>query len=428
MLKKTSTVIKTRERRGLIVMICAKIGLFLVFLFIALGTAHSTRETLWYVILCGGALAILLATLQLIGNNRLTDAVGYLQLVPDIAAISVLPFLWYLSLNDPAVSRAFLLKTALPPVVYILLVFNSFSLKAELPLVLAFAAAAFQSFLYFHALGDPRVVVTDDFNATVTGPAVHAVSYFTNILFTLLAGVLLFLIARGSRKMVCESASNEVAIAQLSRYFSPNVVETIIGEASLLKPGGTQQNVAVLFSDIRGFTAWCDRHTPAEVLKLLTGYQEFMVCEIFAHGGTLDKYIGDGIMATFGTPLATDDDASGAVRAALAMRERLEAFNAARLDRGEDPVRHGIGIHYGPVIVGNIGAPARLEYTVIGDTVNIASRIEGMCKTLRHDILISQGVRDRLPAELRAATATAGETTLRGSKKPVELFAVSALS
>ncbi|MNR91787.1 Adenylate cyclase 1 [compost metagenome] len=147
--------------------------------------------------------------------------------------------------------------------------------------------------------------------------------------------------------------------------------------------------VTVLFSDIRGFTQMSERMLPEEVVTFLNTYLSRMVQAIFAHGGTLDKYMGDGIMAFFGAPVEVPDHAEHAVKAALAMREALETFNDERIRRGEPPMAIGVGLHTGECVVGNIGTSLRLDYTAVGDVVNTASRLDGLTKEHEADVLMS---------------------------------------
>jgi adenylate cyclase len=207
---------------------------------------------------------------------------------------------------------------------------------------------------------------------------------------------------------------------RLGRYFSPQVaVEIERGSAGL--SDGQWCEVTVLFSDLRDFTTLSEQLDTHEIVKLLNQYFEHMVRLVFEHGGTLDKYIGDGMMAYFGAPLANPGHAGRAVRCALAMRAGLEEINRAREGRGEPALRMGVGLHTGMAVIGSIGAPHRREYTAIGDTVNVAARIEQLTKSLKEDILLSSETRDRAGAELKFKEIS--EELVKGRLASVRVYA-----
>ncbi len=161
----------------------------------------------------------------------------------------------------------------------------------------------------------------------------------------------------------------------LSRFLSPALVEQAQKGQLELKKGGELCEVTILFADIRGFTSMTERSQPQEIVALLNEYFEEMVEEVFAQGGVLDKFIGDCIMAMWGAPVHREDDASRAIRAGVGMMQRLKNYNESRVSQGKSPVGMGIGINTGLAVVGNMGSSKRLEYTAIGDSVNLASRL-----------------------------------------------------
>lgn len=176
--------------------------------------------------------------------------------------------------------------------------------------------------------------------------------------------------------------------AQFQRLLSPNLVDQIVRGALQLDQAGTQREVTMLFADIRGFTAMSERHAPEEMVKILNDYFEVMVDVLFSHGGTLDKYVGDEIIGLFGAPVTLPDAAERAVRCGLEMQRALEEFNLVRESTGAEPITIGIGINTGPVIAGAIGSSRTLQYTVIGDAVNIAARLCNVAKA--GEVLISE--------------------------------------
>jgi adenylate cyclase len=212
----------------------------------------------------------------------------------------------------------------------------------------------------------------------------------------------------------------------LARYFSPNVVEELSKNDEPLKQV-RNQNVAVLFADIVGFTAYADGRSPAEVIATLRLFHERMEREIFRHGGTLDKYLGDGLMATFGTPIAGDSDAVNALRCAQAMLESINELNSERKPRGEPPVRVSIGLHYGEVVLGDIGLN-RLEFAVIGTTVNAASRLEALTRQFSCAIIASDDLVQQARVETgSASTDFAGlvaqpPQAIRGLEQPLGIW------
>lgn len=171
-------------------------------------------------------------------------------------------------------------------------------------------------------------------------------------------------------------AREEVARANYSRFMPEYVVKQLLENPDSFKLGGTNQTITVLFADIRGFTAFAEKEKPEKVVGLLNRYFSAMSEIIFAHGGTLDKYIGDGLMALFGAPTATPDDAKNALKSAVTMQKRVQVLNQELQAEGYTPVNVGIGLHTGEATIGYIGSEQRSEYTAIGDTVNIAARLE----------------------------------------------------
>ena len=229
------------------------------------------------------------------------------------------------------------------------------------------------------------------------------------------------------RALITRVSGEQRKLERLGRYFSPSVAERLQArpETSASSTPGVEadaQEITVLFSDIRDFTSLSSSLVPGEVVRMLNEYLAYMVEQVFRHGGTLDKFIGDGIMAYFGAPLADPDHALHAVDCALAMLDELDKLNATRVARGAAPLRIGIGLHTGTAVVGDIGSPAhRLEYTAIGDTVNVAARIEGLTKTAGTPVLVSAATRAR--AGDRYAFRPVEPMSIRGKSEPVALFA-----
>lgn len=219
------------------------------------------------------------------------------------------------------------------------------------------------------------------------------------LMFYGLTAVATVILSRRVRTMAGRIALEEGLRERLLRYFSPAVVERIADQYSTGEPParGETREITVLFADLRGFTALSERLGAEETVGMLNEHFSAMVDVIFAHGGTLDKFMGDGLLAYFGAPLPSADHATQAVACAFAMQERNAALNAERSRRGKPELVLGIGLHAGPAVVGDVGPAHRREFTIVGGTVNLASRIEGLTRDTGEPILASEAVRSRAP-------------------------------
>ncbi len=225
----------------------------------------------------------------------------------------------------------------------------------------------------------------------------------------------------GSMLMI-EDISNEKRLkATMSRYMDPGLADRLLeGEEDIL--GGKSATATILFSDIRSFTTLSEELGPQATVSLLNDYFTVMVEVIQRHGGMLDKFIGDAIMAAFGVPIAGDDDEDRAMRAAVAMMGELEKFNRSRSREGKKPIDIGIGINTGEVVSGNIGSPKRMDFTLIGDGVNLASRLESACKQYAAHILVSGNTVKRLKGTYRMREVDS--VVVKGKTAPVSVFEV----
>jgi len=209
---------------------------------------------------------------------------------------------------------------------------------------------------------------------------------------------------------------------RLSQFFSPEVLRAVVRQRdeSSLETG--RRLVTVLFADIRGFTSLSERLEPEEVAEMLREYLTEMTDVIFKHGGTVDKYIGDCVMALFNVPFEDPDHVMNAMRTALEMQERTLAVSARWESRLGAVIRSGIGINTGDAVVGTMGSRQRLEYTAIGDTINLGSRLEALTKEHGVAIIISEFTQAALPADF--LTRELGEVTVRGRLQPVKIYGV----
>jgi adenylate cyclase len=205
-----------------------------------------------------------------------------------------------------------------------------------------------------------------------------------------------------------------------NKFHNREIAEKLLsGEVKL---GGEKKTATVFFSDVRGFTALSESMEPEQVVEMLNEYMTRMVAIIRSYGGVVDKYVGDAIMALWGVPLTGTDDTYNAVRACLGMREELARLNDLRMSRGQPVLKIGMGLNTGTLIAGNIGSNEKMEYTVIGDAVNLASRIESMTKEYGTDLLISKSVFSQVSE--RVICENGGASRVKGKSEAVEVYKV----
>ena len=256
---------------------------------------------------------------------------------------------------------------------------------------------------------------------------VSMLKYQNEVIVFLLVSAGLALLVRRSRTLVAERAEAERARGNLSRYFSPKVVDTL---AERDEPLGRvrRQAVGVLFADLVGFTTMAEEMTPEDVMALLRDFHGRMEEEVFRHGGCLEKFIGDALLATFGVPDTGRRDATDALACARGMLAALTAWNLEREAAGRPPLQIGLGLHYGPVVAGDIGSRRSMAFATVGDTTNVTSRLQALTRELRVRIVASGALVAAIereaadPALLRGLT-TRGPTVLRGRDTPIELWA-----
>jgi adenylate cyclase len=224
-------------------------------------------------------------------------------------------------------------------------------------------------------------------------------------------------------RVVDQLKKEALAREQLGRLLSPEMVDDVVNGKLEIRRGGVLRNASVLFADIRGFTAMSERHGPQEIVAMLNEYFEIMVEIIFRHGGTLDKFIGDEIMAVWGAPIAIDDHCGRAVRAALDMDRAITEYNQTRVSEGLEAIRMGIGINTGEVVAGFMGSSKAMDHTVIGDVVNTASRF--CSHAAPGQIIVGPAVMQSLEGAMDAEPLP--PATLKGKSEPVPVFRVRGL-
>ncbi len=350
--------------------------------------------------------------------------VGIVGSILDVIVVTILPVIWYLSVGGTSVNPAYMIKGPLyQTALWIILVYNSFAIQ-QIYIIIVMTGGILGylgHFAYIFYCG--RTLISSSYTLHNLGNGVSPEFVFTMIFGFAAIGIGLIVFSGKMKKTIYLAIKNESVSNQLGRFFSPKVRdELMLLNEQMDSEKGKLQDVAVLFSDVRDFTSYCNDKSPEEIVSFLKEYQTIMVDIIFRNNGTLDKFIGDGIMATFGTPSTGIDDADNAVKTAIEMSSALKELNLKRNNAGLSEIRIGIGIHYGPVIVGSLGSENRLEYTVIGDTVNIASRLESATKKLQKEIIFSEDLKNKISEDIHARSI--GLINIRGREKTMRVYSI----
>ena len=417
-------LLREREFRGIRIALIARLVVITIALPIdqTLAVASRIGQINSLIGLSAGfvVVALLLAILQF---SRRVVPVGLAAVVADIALMAGLLIGWWDSLGGTAIPTALMFKSSMGGLMAVFIALNALTLRPLYPMLTTLGMALIYIGLAALAFGDPQTLWTDNYLTAYVGPETSMPQVAAEFAILIIVGGLVVAMTHISRRMSLDGIKLERANAQLGRYFSPAVRDQISAAGDdFLKPGGRVQDVAVLFCDIRDFTRLSEAMRPEELMNFVSDYQSRMVDAVFAHNGTLDKFIGDAVMATFGTPVARPEATRQAVDAAIDMRAALADLNRERAAAGKSAIQHGIGIHCGPAVVGNVGTEDRLEYTVMGDTVNVAALVADHCKETNEDLLISGAVCAQLTGPIPARELP--PIDVKGRRETVPIFAL----
>ena len=271
---------------------------------------------------------------------------------------------------------------------------------------------------------EPQIYFTTDLSVLASdGNAVNTGVFYQEFVITIFTTASLVGLTLFYRWALRSSVDLEKSKENYRRYFSPEIGDEIeSGDLVIGQDGSRVTDVAVLFTDITGFTKLSEKMDPQDVLDLLSEYQTLMVDAIFQHKGTVDKFIGDAVMANFGTPRSHGNDAQNAFDCGVLMNHKLVEWNKTRAEKGLSEIQHRIGIHYGKCVVGNMGSEQRLEFAVIGDPVNVASRICDACKNFDTNFLISADVASRITHDVPSEDAP--NVGIRGREGNIDLVKI----
>ena len=369
-----------------------------------------------------------LIRLYLAFTRRLPHWMIALSVVIDMSVLLITIWSFHLQYDQPPG-----LSLKAPTLLYIFILIALRALRFEARYVLFAGASAIIGWLillgYAIRYSPNPDVITRDYVHYITSTDILIGGEVDKILSILAVTVVLCVALSRARRILVRSMAEQSAAKDLSRFFSPDVAARITASENLVRAGqGETRDAAILYLDIRGFTALAHRLPADDVMALLAEYQSRMVPVIQRNGGSIDKFLGDGILATFGAVLTTESYAADAIAAAESLLGELDTWNQRRLSRGLAPLRMGAGVAVGAVVFGAVGDDTRLEYTVIGDAVNLAAKLEKHCKTEAVRALTTTDAMARARQQGYAGAATHDILPARaveGIEEPLDLAVIA---
>ncbi|MFQ5955925.1 MAG: adenylate/guanylate cyclase domain-containing protein [Kiloniellales bacterium] len=360
---------------------------------------------------------------------RLPAWVLALSVVIDITLLMVLIWSFHLQYGQPA---SFYLKA--PTLLYVFIFIALRALRFEVwyvALTGSVAGTGWLALVLYAVTIDPQdAMITRNYVQYLTSNSVLLGAEFDKVISIVVVTVILAVALARARRLLVRSVVEHTAASDLSRFFAPEIAEKIKGAEHRIGAGhGEAREAAILNVDIRGFTVLAETTAPSMLMQLLAEYQSRMVPVIQRHGGSIDKFLGDGIMATFGAAVASDTHAADGLRAVDDVVATAEAWNAERRAAGLDPLRIGVALTTGRVVFGAVGDETRLEYTVIGDAVNLSAKLEKHNKVTETRALTTVNTYALAEAQgYRAPTRheTHPASQLMGVDHPVDLVVMAA--
>jgi class 3 adenylate cyclase len=404
-----------------------RVALFGYFAALAVFRAVAHRERLLELILpvavIGSACVFLLVMGLIAGkkalrSGRYGEAMKYLHITADVAIIAYIVHigleyvrLWSPAFDAPLVALLYTACFAIAAVSYQFV--NLFRFHS----LASFYAGILFAILYFIVPFLNPLLVPLLRDRSLLGPDVYYLILFGGLFVADL--VLALLLASRVRRLLLRNKVQE----RLARYLPETIDRDLLERGQDIPDRGARRRATILFADIEGFTALADSMTPEETVDLLNSYFNDMIQVVFKYEGAVDKLSGSGLTTVFGAPLSSVEPEANAVRAAIDMIRKLESLNALRKHRRLPPLRIGIGVHTGDVIMGDIGSGRRMDFTAVGETVDTASRLEQYARTAAGRIIVSETTRARLGNEF--SVQLLGKATLKGKAQPLKVYAVN---
>lgn len=375
----------------------------------------------------GGYALFTLVRLYLSWRERLAPWLLYLSIVVDMALLFVLIWSFHVEYGQPP---SFYLKA--PTMIYVFIFIGLRVLTFEVRYVVAagFAAAAGWAALSAYAIlaSGGWEMVTRDYVEYMTSNSILIGAEADRIIAILVVTVILAAAMNRAQRLVVRAATEGEAVRDLARFFAPEVAHQITASEQVVEAGsGEARDAAIVFCDIRGFTRFSQTVSPSEVIAMLAGYQQALVPAIQAHGGTIDKFMGDGIMATFGAVRPSATAAADALRGVEAVMQAAAGWSRRRAAEGRPVHRVNAAAAFGPIVFGAVGDGERLEYTVIGDPVNQAAKLEKANRSEGADALTDRGTFEAAVRQGYAAGSVEHRSGSRieGFDEPVDLVVLA---
>jgi adenylate cyclase len=423
------------ERRGLMLAAAARsAAVVAIIAWSAVGNFERGLAYVWVVSIASLFLVTGALQFEVYRRGRVRAATPYLFVLLDcalLAAVITIPNPFEPVVVPPTVAHrgpAFLYF-------FVLLMQTAFSFRPTLVLWAGLSGAAAWGAAFVWARSRPGVYTDVPFSRDTIGflrvyfdpNYLPAWKFEMEVVIFLLVSAGLALLVRRSRALVAERAEAERERFNLARYFSPKVVDVL---AERDEPLGRvrRQAVGALFADLVGFTALAEDMMPEEVMAMLRAFHGRMEDEVFRHGGCLEKFIGDALLATFGVPDVGQRDATDTLACARGMLAALTTWNREREADGLPPLRMGVGVHYGQVVLGDIGSHRSMAFATIGDTINVASRLQALTRDLAvslvaSDVLVAAVEREAVEVAALKGLTSRGPQVLRGRDTPIDVWA-----
>ncbi|MEH6403793.1 MAG: adenylate/guanylate cyclase domain-containing protein [Sneathiella sp.] len=424
--------LRANKQEGLLLAAKARfIALSIIAVFVIY--LNSTISVIYYEILVFGFMVNGWAQLK-VGRVGKSKAELFLMFI-DLALMTIVlvvpnPF------DDQVWSVAMQYKYGNFPYFYVLLASATLAYSWRTIFAMATWTSVLWMIAYLWAVNQPNTLPTITANVRAAVGDIPEIIEFLDpgsiVLHARVQEILVFAIVAAvlalngwrSKRLLVNLAEAARGRANLSRHFAPNIVDHLAGRDQPLGEVRSQ-TVVVMFVDIVGFTKLAERESPEVVVSLLRQFHSRMETAVFDHNGTLDKFLGDGLMATFGTPYASPNDARNAMHCAFSMQQSISDWNNDREQEGLAPIKLSIGLHVGEVVLGDIGSERRLEYAVLGDVVNVSSRLEAISRDLGAVIVVSDDVFKAVGDKAmlsKKGLVFRGPQKLRGREEPVPVW------